>query len=96
MSGICCSKNVRATLLQLEDAMFDDLPDGCVAHVIALLYSVKDALNFAVTCTRHAEITKALRTKWLQLLHKDFDTRLQVQVSANTMTPHPAISRPVQ
>lgn len=68
--------------------MFDDLPDGCVAHVIGLLHSVKDVLNFAASCTRNLEIAKALRTKWLQLLHKDFDTRLHVDVRANTMTPH--------
>ena len=71
--------------------MFGDLPDGCVAHVVGLLHSVRDVLNFTATCKRHAEIARALRAKWLQLLHTDFDTQLQVDVSINTMTPHQAI-----
>lgn len=65
--------------------MFGDLPDGCVAHVIGLLPSVKDVLNFMATCKRHAEIARALRTKWLQLLHTDFGTKLQVDVSVRTV-----------
>ena len=66
--------------------MFGDIPDGCVAHVIGLLPSVTDVLNFTATCKRHAEIARALRTKWLQLLHTDYDIRLQVDVSVHTMT----------
>ena len=66
--------------------MFGDLPDGCVAHVIGLLHSVQDVLNFMATCKRHAEIARALRMKWLQLLHTNFDIQLQVDVSVNTMT----------
>ena len=65
--------------------MFEDLPDGCVAHVIGLLPSVKDVLNFMATCKRHAEIARALRTKWLQLLHTDFDAQLQVDVNVYAM-----------
>lgn len=71
--------------------MFGDLPDGCVAHVVGLLSSLQDVLNFTATCKRHADIARALRTKWLQLAHKDFDTQLQVDVSINTITPYQAI-----
>ena len=72
--------------------MFGDLPDGCVAHVVKLLHSLKDVLNFQATCTRHAEIVKAQQTKWLHLLQTDYDIRLQVQEHSSTTEPIMSVS----
>ncbi|KAL3140391.1 hypothetical protein ABBQ38_004651 [Trebouxia sp. C0009 RCD-2024] len=76
--------------------MFSDLPDGCVAYVVGLLHCVQDVLNFKATCTRHAEIVKAQQTKWLDLLHTDYDTRLQAsaQIDGQQLYRTLAVSKP--
>lgn len=81
----CNARNVWDQTKALDTApsstrsMFDDLPDGCVAHVIEKLCSVQDVVNFQTTCSRHAAIGRTHQAAWLLLLRKDFDLRLQVR-----------------
>lgn len=77
-SGVTSLPECPVLLLLQARVMFSDLPNGCVALVVELLYSVKDVLNFQATCTRHAQIVRGQQKKRLQLLHTDYDTRLQV------------------
>ena len=61
--------------------MFNDLPEGCVAHIVQQLHSVQDVLNLQRTCVKLWAISKADQTVWLGLLEQDFDIRVQVQPS---------------
>lgn len=60
-------------------AMFDDVPDGCVAHIVEQLHSIQDVFNFQRTCSRFAAVGKAHQAAWLSLLRRDFDIRLEVR-----------------
>ena len=59
--------------------MFDDVPDGCVAHIVGQLHSIQDVFNFQRTCSRFAAVSKAHQAAWLSLLRRDFDIRLEVR-----------------
>ncbi len=59
--------------------MFDDVPDGCVAHIVEQLHSIQDVFNFQRTCSRFAAVGKAHQAAWLSLLRRDFDIRLEVR-----------------
>lgn len=61
--------------------MFDDIPDGCVAHILEHLLSVHDVFNFQRTCSRFARIGRTHQATWLSWLRKDFDIRLEVRWS---------------
>lgn len=65
-------------------AMFQNLPDGCIASVARQLDTARDLLNFARTCKRHANIALSDQYAWLGLLHQIFDFRLQVQYALST------------
>ena len=44
--------------------MFDDIPDGCVAHILERLLSVHDVFNFQRTCSRFAAIGRTHQATW--------------------------------
>jgi hypothetical protein len=60
--------------------MFDDVPDGCVAHIVEQLHSIQDVFNFQRTCSRFAAVGRAHQAAWLSLLRRDFDLRLEVRL----------------
>ena len=59
--------------------MFDELPDGCIAHVVRQLRSVQDIHRFGLTCKRHALVALSDQSAWLGMLREEFDIRLQVR-----------------
>ncbi|DBA95826.1 hypothetical protein WJX77_006809 [Trebouxia sp. C0004] len=59
--------------------MFDDVPDGCVAHIVEQLHSVQDIFNFQRTCSRFAAVGRAHQAAWLSLLRREFDIRLEAK-----------------
>ena len=78
---IAVKHRLLASSLPFCVIMFDDIPDGCVAHILERLLSVHDVFNFQRTCSRFAKIGRTHQATWLSWLRKDFDIRLEVRWS---------------